>query len=129
MSDAPSHTAQPAPELRADCSRCAGLCCVAPAFARSADFAIDKAAGDPCPNLDARFRCRIHDRLRPGGFPGCAAHDCFGAGQRVVQETFGGATWRDDRDLAAAMFEVFPTVRLLHQLLWYLDEAVSLVEP
>jgi hypothetical protein len=31
--------------LRADCERCFGLCCVAPAFAASADFAIDKDAG------------------------------------------------------------------------------------
>ena len=37
--------------LRADCSRCEALCCVAPAFAASADFAIDKPAGVPCPRL------------------------------------------------------------------------------
>ena len=37
-------------ELRADCTRCFALCCVAPAFAASADFAIDKPAGQPCPN-------------------------------------------------------------------------------
>ncbi|HEY6597232.1 MAG TPA: pentapeptide repeat-containing protein, partial [Asanoa sp.] len=36
-------------ELRADCTRCVGLCCVAPAFSASADFAIDKPAGRPCP--------------------------------------------------------------------------------
>ena len=36
--------------LRADCARCAGLCCVAPAFAASADFAIDKPAGHACPH-------------------------------------------------------------------------------
>ncbi|HEY3438708.1 MAG TPA: pentapeptide repeat-containing protein, partial [Actinotalea sp.] len=37
------------PELVADCSRCAGLCCVVPAFVRSADFAITKPAQTPCP--------------------------------------------------------------------------------
>ena len=46
--------------LRADCSRCAGLCCVAPAFAASADFAIDKPAGHACPNLRNDARCGIH---------------------------------------------------------------------
>src|SRR5258706_258674 len=69
-------------ELRADCQRCFALCCVAPAFSASADFAIDKAAGQPCPNLRADFRCSIHDRLRPRGFAGCAAFDCLGAGRR-----------------------------------------------
>ena len=38
-------------DLTADCSRCAGLCCVLPAFAASADFAVDKPAGTPCRHL------------------------------------------------------------------------------
>ncbi len=50
-------------DLRADCERCFGLCCVAPAFSASADFAIDKPAGQACPNLQAAFRCGIHQRL------------------------------------------------------------------
>ena len=54
--------ADPRRELRADCTRCFGLCCVAPAFAASADFAIDKPAGRPCPNLGTDFRCGIHAR-------------------------------------------------------------------
>src|SRR5215472_18842759 len=65
-------------ELQADCGRCFGLCCVAPAFAASAEFAFGKTAGKPCPNLRADFSCSIHDRLRPSGFGGCAAYDCFG---------------------------------------------------
>ena len=48
-------------DLRADCSSCFGLCCVALTFSRSADFAIDKPAGEACPNLSADFRCGIHD--------------------------------------------------------------------
>jgi len=63
--------------LRADCERCFGLCCVAPAFSASADFAIDKDAGQACPNLQSDFRCGIHAHLRPQGFPGCAVYDCF----------------------------------------------------
>jgi len=125
---------QPAPSasgghrsiLRADCARCAGLCCVAPAFSASADFAIDKAAGQPCPNLRPDFRCGIHARLRQRGFPGCAAYDCFGAGQKVTLGTFGGQDWRRAPGIAAQMFRVFTIMRQLHELLWYLGEALAL---
>lgn len=115
-----------APELVADCGRCAGLCCVALPFARSADFAIDKPAGTPCPNLQPDFRCGIHAELRPRGFSGCVTFDCFGAGQRVSQVTFGGRDWRSDGTGARAMFAAFDTVRQLHELLWYLTQAVGL---
>ncbi|GLF94621.1 pentapeptide repeat-containing protein [Streptomyces yaizuensis] len=114
------------PELRADCANCFGLCCVALPFAASADFAVDKAAGQPCRNLDAEFRCGIHTRLRPSGFTGCTVYDCFGAGQKVSQVTFGGTDWRRDPAGAPAMFAAFPVVRHLHELLWYLDEALGL---
>ena len=113
-------------ELRADCERCAALCCVATAFSASADFAIDKAAGQPCPNLRADFRCSIHDRLRPSGFGGCAAFDCLGAGQKVVDGTFGGRDWRSEPGLAAPMFAAFAVMRQLHELLWYVNEALAL---
>ncbi len=103
-------------ELVADCARCLALCCVVPAFAKSADFAIDKPAGHACPNLRADSRCGIHAELRPRGFAGCAAYDCFGAGQRVTALTGG-------RGRSAAA--VFPVVRQLHELLWYLERALA----
>jgi hypothetical protein len=112
--------------LRADCSRCAGLCCVAPAFAASADFAIDKPAGTPCPNLRDDFRCGIHAQLRERGFPGCEVFDCFGAGQQLTQVTFGGRSWRETPELAAAQFAALPVMRQLHEMLWYLTEALTL---
>jgi uncharacterized protein YjbI with pentapeptide repeats len=112
--------------LRADCERCFALCCVAPAFSASADFAISKPAGQPCPNLQPDFRCSIHDRLRPRGFGGCAVYDCFGAGQQVAQVTFGGRDWRQAPEIAAQMFDVFAIVRQLHELLWYLTEALAM---
>jgi hypothetical protein len=112
--------------LRADCARCAGLCCVGPPFQRSADFALDKPAGVPCPHLQGDFRCAIHDRLRPSGFPGCDVFDCFGAGQQVVQVTFGGRSWREDPELAGPMFAVLPVMRQLHEMLWYLVEVLAL---
>jgi uncharacterized protein YjbI with pentapeptide repeats len=113
-------------ELRADCERCFGLCCVAPAFATSEDFAFDKDAGQPCPNLRSDFRCAIHHRLRQKGFPGCAVYDCFGAGQKVAQVTFGGRDWRRAPQIATQMFNVFTIMRQLHELLWYLTEALTL---
>ncbi len=114
-------------DLRADCASCFGLCCVVPAFAASSDFAIDKPAHTPCPNLRADSRCGIHDHLPQKGFRGCTVYDCFGAGQRVSQVVFGGRDWRGDRGTAERMFAVFPVVRQLHELLWYLDEARSRV--
>jgi uncharacterized protein YjbI with pentapeptide repeats len=113
-------------ELRADCGRCSGLCCVALPFARSADFAIDKDAGKPCPNLETDFRCGMHTQLRQKGFTGCTVYDCFGAGQKVVQVTFGGQDWRRSPRLAESMFAAFGIVRHLHELLWYLTEALTL---
>ncbi len=113
-------------DLRPDCERCFGLCCVAPAFSKSSDFTIDKAHGQPCPHLRTDFRCAIHDRLRKQGFPGCAVFDCFGAGQKVAQITFGGQDWRRSPRIAEQMFAAFGVMRQLHELMWYLSEALSL---
>jgi len=104
--------------LAADCSRCIGLCCVAPAFAASADFAFSKPAGVACRHLAPDASCTIHDRLIPSGFPGCVAYDCFGAGQRVVA-LFGGGP------RSAPMLSAYETVRQLHELLWYVADALS----
>ncbi|WP_318200011.1 pentapeptide repeat-containing protein [Streptomyces sp. SCL15-4] len=122
----PDQTTDPA-DLRGDCAQCFGLCCVALPFARSADFAVNKPAGTPCANLRDDHRCGIHARLRQRGFTGCTVYDCFGAGQKVSQVTFGGQDWRTaPKDQARRMFDVFPVVRQLHELLWYLTEALNL---
>ncbi|QUQ64754.1 pentapeptide repeat-containing protein [Kutzneria sp. CA-103260] len=114
-------------DLRADCSNCFALCCVALPFTASADFAITKNAGTPCRNLLADHRCGIHTDLRAKGFPGCTVFDCFGAGQKVSQTTFGGAGWREapaaDR---RHMFDAFTVMLHLHELLWYLAQARTL---
>jgi hypothetical protein len=112
-------------DLRADCSRCVGLCCVALAFVRSADFAFTKDAGEPCVHLDDDYLCAIHPELRERGFKGCTVFDCFGAGQKVTQHIFGGASWRDDPDVRQSMFAVFPLVRQLQEILWYLSDAAG----
>jgi uncharacterized protein YjbI with pentapeptide repeats len=113
-------------DLRADCAQCFAICCVAPAFSRSSDFAIDKPAGVPCPHLADDHRCSIHDRLRHEGFAGCTAYDCFGAGQRLAQETFGGRDWRRHPDVAGPMMAALPLLRGLHEILWYVDDVVDL---
>lgn len=136
--DAPDHIDADAPDrmdadaphldadLRGDCARCFGLCCVALPFTASADFAVDKAAGRPCPQLRTDFRCGIHAHLRDRGFSGCTVYDCFGAGQQVSQVTFGGRDWRAAPETAQQMFDVFAVARQVHELLWYLTEAVRL---
>lgn len=112
--------------LRADCGSCFALCCVALPFAVSADFALNKEAGKPCPNLREDFRCGTHTTLREKGFSGCTVYDCFGAGQKVSQVTFGGTSWREAPGTAKAMFDVFPVMRQLHELLRYLAEVLTL---
>ena len=113
-------------DLVADCSSCFGLCCVALAFEKSADFPIDKRAGEPCRNLRQDFGCGIHANLREEGFRGSAVYDCFGAGQQVAQVTFGGVSWRDAPDTSASMFAALPVMKQLHEMLWYLAEALTL---
>ncbi|WAU83623.1 pentapeptide repeat-containing protein [Streptomyces sp. Qhu-G9] len=127
MRDEPGSTAPARGELQADCAQCFGLCCVALPFAASADFAVDKAAGSPCRNLRTDSRCGIHTELRQRGFNGCTVYDCFGAGQKVSRLTFGGEDWRPgSSERARLMFDVFPVVRQLQELLWYLTEALDL---
>lgn len=112
--------------LRADCENCFGLCCVALPFAVSVDFAGDKPAGKPCHNLGNDFRCGVHQDLRKIGYRGCTVYDCFGAGQYVAQVTYRGKDWVKAPETAKQMFEVFHIIRQLHELLWYLTEALEL---
>ncbi|HWM56458.1 MAG TPA: pentapeptide repeat-containing protein [Pseudonocardia sp.] len=122
----PDGAGDPFRNLRADCARCVGLCCVAPAFAASADFAVTKPAGQPCRHLQLDHTCGIHAELPERGFPGCVAFDCFGAGQRVAQVSFAGRDWRSEPGIGLPMFAAFSVLRQLHELLWYLTEAAGL---
>ncbi len=104
-------------EFRADCRRCAGLCCAAFAFEKSDFFAIDKDVDEPCPNLGGDFLCAIHEKRLEEGFKGCTLFDCHGAGQRVTQEIYGGRTWRDDPSIRIEMFELFRKMLKIHDYL------------
>lgn len=112
-------------DLRADCGSCFGLCCVALTFSVSADFPVDKGAGEPCSHLREDFRCGVHTELRQRGFRGCTVYDCFGAGQKISRITFAGQDWRQEPRSAERMFAVLPVVRQLQELLWYLTEALE----
>lgn len=103
------------PNLKADCSQCAALCCVALTFDKGDKFAISKDAGKPCPNLDAKHGCSIHVGLAGKGFQGCIDYDCAGAGQRVIQDRFNGESWRDAPELLPAMMRDFALLRPLHE--------------
>jgi hypothetical protein len=52
-------------------------------------------------------------------------YDCFGAGQQVAQVTFGGRDWRQHPATAPQMFAALSVMRQLHELLWYLTEALT----
>jgi uncharacterized protein YjbI with pentapeptide repeats len=109
--------------LRVDCEKCFGFCCVALYFSASEGFPTNKDAGKPCVNLQGDFSCAIHKDLRSKGLKGCTAYDCFGAGQKVAQVTYAGRDWQQDKELSKQMFEVFLIMRQLHEMLWYLTDA------
>lgn len=112
--------------LRVDCQKCFGLCCIALYFSASEGFPTDKEAGKPCINLQPDFSCRVHRDLRQKGLKGCTAYDCFGAGQKVAQHTYRGCDWRQAPETTKQMFEVFLIMRQLHEMMWYLSEALKL---
>jgi hypothetical protein len=115
--------------LHADCAKCCGLCCVAPAFDADQGFGFDKPAHTACRNLAGNHRCAIHAHLRVRGFPACAGFDCYGAGQWVTQHLFGGKSWRTSPELAARMFTLYGRVRVLHELMALLELAIARVSP
>jgi len=112
-------------DLSADCGRCAALCCMAFAFDKGRQFARDKAAGEPCSNL-GRDGCRIYADRAGEGYGGCVQYHCQGAGQRVTQDLFQGADWRDDPSLRQPMAQAFAVVQGAHAVLALLRQAEGL---
>ena len=90
-------------------------------FQAASGFGIDKPGGTPCPHLATDDRCSIHSTLREDGWPGCSVFECFGAGQRVSQVTYGGVSWREQDNLPE-MAAVLSVMRLLHEMLAHLGE-------
>ena len=111
--------------LTADCTKCFGLCCTALNIVASSDFPINKPAGIPCVNLQSNYGCQIHSNLRERGSKGCTVFDCLGAGQVVSQVTFKGQSWRDNPEIGDKMFQVFPIMEQIHEMIAYTAEALS----
>lgn len=111
--------------LKPQCEKCFGLCCTALYFSAQDGFPADKNAGTPCQHLSADFHCTVHERLADFGLKGCIAYECFGAGQQVSQVTFAGRDWRLEPSSAGPMFEGFLMMQQLHEMCWYLQEALS----
>lgn len=51
--------------------------------------------------------------------------DCLGAGQVVSQVTFKGQSWRDSPEIGARMFQAFPVMEQIHEMIAYTAEALS----
>jgi hypothetical protein len=117
-------------ELRADCARCAGLCCVVHAFYSIQGFAFDKPAHSACRHLTLGNRCAIHRGLASRGFPGCVGFDCYGAGQRVTQEICSGTSWRtSDERAVRELFSAYASCLELHRLMAMLVLAEATLSP
>lgn len=114
-------------KLKIDCASCSGLCCVALYCMKTDGFPEDKEAGIPCKNLMPNFHCATHGKLAKDKMRGCMAYDCFGAGQMVTQICYPDQNWRTSPNRANEIFQVFLTIFQLHQMLWYLIEAMSAV--
>lgn len=114
-------------DLKIDCEKCFGICCVALYFSKTEGFPNDKVAGNPCINLQGNFGCKVHESLKDKGLKGCMTYDCFGAGQKVAQLTFKGEDWRKSKEKASKMFDIFLKMRQLHEMLWYLYDAKTFI--
>jgi len=112
--------------LKIDCKKCSGLCCVALYCTKTDGFPANKEAGTPCKHLNSDFSCKIHSRLADNNYKGCLAYDCFGAGQRTTQLYLPDGTWETNSEQKDKLFQVFMIVYQLHQMLWYLVEAFTL---
>lgn len=111
--------------LSPDCANCAALCCVALAFDRSSQFAIDKAAGEPCPHLDDCGACTIHDEREERGFAGCISFNCLGAGQRATQH-FSSDGGPKNTAPAKPLSQAFGDLLRAHESLFLLELAEGL---
>lgn len=103
--------------LRADCSRCAALCCVTPGFYKVQGFGFDKPAHTACAHLQPNSKCAIHRDRAAHGFVACIGFDCYGAGQRVTREVCRDSTWIVSRENRARVSAVYASYLVLHRLM------------
>lgn len=117
---------QPLDPYRPDCSRCQGLCCVAPAHRPGDGFPCAKNQDAACGHLDREtFRCRVFDRLELEGYTTCRAYDCFGAGPQVTR--WLSEPWPASPESAAARrFDDFRRLSRLRCLLAHMMSRADL---
>lgn len=108
-------------ELSYDCRDCHGLCCSAFYFAKVDGFPYDKAEKRRCMHLAKDHRCQIHDSLHTSGCHGCMTYDCLGAGPAAVSLYTADDLLQEDS--MQELYEVFPVMTQLHQMLAYILEA------
>ena len=113
--------------LKADCEKCFGLCCVALPFAASIDFAVNKDGGKPCTNLQSDYKCSIHiEILEEKGIKVVQCLNVSALDKRLLKlrlkELIGGKMLLHPRK----MYDAFPVMHQLHEMLWYLNEAILL---
>ncbi len=113
-------------ELSIDCQKCSGLCCVALYYSKTDGFPEDKPANVPCKHLEPHFKCAIHSQLFEKNLKGCLIYECFGAGQKVTQMYTGIGNWSTSPTLRKEIYEVFLTIRELHQMCWYLIQGLNM---
>lgn len=113
-------------DLKVNCPKCSGLCCVALYCRKMDGFPANKEAGKPCKHLLSDFRCAIYPELITKKMRGCLAYDCFGAGQKTTQYYFPDSDWKVMPKQRDEIFRTFAVVFQLHQMLWYLIQAFSL---
>ena len=83
----------------------------------------EQARRRPCRNLQQDFRCGIHESCAPAASP-AARSRLLRRGPEGLPGHLRGTTGARRRRLARQMFEVFPVVRQLHELLKYPSEAL-----
>lgn len=114
--------------LRADCERCQGLCCVAPAHRPENGFPNEKAPNVACRNLNrSDFRCSIFHVLEVSGYTACRSYECFGAGPQVTR-------WLADEwpnlpdDVVEARFDEFRRLSRLRFLIARMQDRADLTD-
>lgn len=58
---------------------------------------------------------------------GCIGYDCFGAGQKVTQVIYNSSNWHTKPTKAQEMYDVFLAIFQLHQILYFLAEAKTII--
>ena len=113
--------------LRIDCEKCSGLCCVALYCMKTDGFPENKESGIPCKHLMSNFKCDMHSRLASKQMKGCLSYDCFGAGQKVTQYHFSDTDWRANPGKSNEIYQTFLFTYQLYQMEWYLLESLTIV--